>query len=94
MDRLPPSGAAAGGRTELPRLGTRSASAGTGTTIVALHRAVDLARAHPDARAFLTTFSTELADGLPTRLTKRIANEPKIAERLEVGSMGEVGGRL
>ena len=71
-----------------------SGSAGTGKTIVALHRAVHLARAQPDARVLLTTFSTALADALRTRLMRLIANEPKIAERLEVGSMGEIGRRL
>ena len=71
-----------------------SGSAGTGKTIVALHRAVHLARAHPDARVLLTTFSTALADALRTRLMRLIANEPKIAERLEVGSMDEIGRRL
>ncbi len=71
-----------------------SGSAGTGKTIVALHRAVHLARTHPDARVLLTTFSTALADALRTRLTKLIAHEPKIAERLEVGSMGDIGRRL
>ena len=71
-----------------------SGSAGTGKTIVALHRAVHLARAHPDARVLLTTFSTALANALRTRLMRLIANEPKIAERLEVGSMSEVGRRL
>jgi hypothetical protein len=34
-----------------------SGSAGTGKTIVALHRAADLARKHPDARGLLTTFT-------------------------------------
>ena len=34
-----------------------SGSAGTGKTIVALHRAVHLARVHRDARVLLTTFS-------------------------------------
>ena len=57
-----------------------SGSAGTGKTIVALHRAVHLARTHPDARVLLTTFSTALADALRTRLTKLVASEPKIAE--------------
>jgi superfamily I DNA/RNA helicase len=71
-----------------------SGSAGTGKTIVALHRAVHLARTNPDARVLLTTFSTALADALRTRLTKLIAHEPKIAERLEVGSMGDIGRRL
>ena len=71
-----------------------SGSAGTGKTIVALHRAVHLARAHPDARVLLTTFSTALADALRTRLIRLVANEPKIAERLEVGSLDEIGRRL
>ena len=71
-----------------------SGSAGTGKTIVALHRAVHLARTHPDARVLLTTFSTALADALLARLTKLIAHEPKIAERLEVGSMADIGRRL
>ena len=71
-----------------------SGSAGTGKTIVALHRAVHLARAHPDARVLLTTFSKALADALRTRLMRLIASEPKIAERLEVGSMGDIGRRL
>ncbi len=34
-----------------------SGSAGTGKTIVALHRAVHLARKHSDSRILLTTFS-------------------------------------
>lgn len=38
-----------------------SGSAGTGKTIVALHRAAHLARAHPNARVLLTTFSDTLA---------------------------------
>ena len=38
-----------------------SGSAGTGKTIVALHRAVYLARSNPDARVLLTTFSDTLA---------------------------------
>lgn len=34
-----------------------SGSAGTGKTIVALHRAAHLARTHPQVRVLLTTFS-------------------------------------
>ena len=37
-------------------------SAGTGKTIVALHRAAFLARSNPDARVLLTTFSDTLAN--------------------------------
>ena len=43
-----------------------SGSAGTGKTIVALHRAAHLARTHPDARVLLTTFSETLAS-MPRR---------------------------
>ena len=69
-------------------------SAGTGKSIVALHRAVHLARANPDARVLLATFSKTLADVLRTRLLRLISNEPKIAERLEVHSMSGIGRRL
>ena len=41
-----------------------SGSAGTGKTVVALHRAAHLARTHPDARVLLTTFSDTLASAL------------------------------
>src|SRR5207247_9724554 len=43
-------------------------SAGTGKTIVALHRAVVLAGANPDARVPLTTFPGTLADAAPVEL--------------------------
>ncbi|MYC67552.1 MAG: AAA family ATPase [Acidobacteriia bacterium] len=71
-----------------------SGSAGTGKTIVALHRAVHLARAHPESRVLLATFSDALAGALQTRLRRLIGNEPKIAERLEVHSMSDIGRRL
>ncbi len=71
-----------------------SGSAGTGKTIVALHRAVFLARANPNARVLLTTFSHILANALRTRLRRLISNEPQLAERLEVHSMNAIGGRL
>ncbi len=71
-----------------------SGSAGTGKTIVALHRAVYLARAHPERRVLLATFSDALAAALRTRLRRLIGNEPKIAERLEVHSVSGIGRRL
>lgn len=40
-------------------------SAGTGKTVVALHRAVRLAAEATDGRVLLTTFSADLARGLP-----------------------------
>jgi UvrD/REP helicase N-terminal domain len=48
-----------------------SGSAGTGKTIVALHRAAYLARTYPDARILLTTFSDTLANAL--RIMLRLA---------------------
>ncbi len=71
-----------------------SGSAGTGKTIVALHRAVFLARANPDARVLLTTFSNTLANALRSKLRGLISNEPRLAERLEVHSMDAIGLRL
>jgi len=69
-------------------------SAGTGKTIVALHRAVFLARSNPDARVLLTTFSETLANALRTKLRRLISNEPRIGERLEVYAMNAIGQRL
>jgi mRNA-degrading endonuclease RelE of RelBE toxin-antitoxin system len=69
-------------------------SAGTGKTIVALHRAVFLVRANPDARVLLTTFSDTLANALRMNLRRLISNEPRLGERLEVHSMDAIGRRL
>ena len=71
-----------------------SGSAGTGKTIVALHRAVFLVRSHPDCRVLLTTFSETLANALRTRLRRLISNQPRLAERLEVHAMNAIGERL
>jgi superfamily I DNA/RNA helicase len=69
-------------------------SAGTGKTIVALHRAVHLARRHPDARVLLASFSDPLAHALQTRLRRLVANEPRIAERVEVYALEALGVHL
>ena len=71
-----------------------SGSAGTGKTVVALHRAVFLARTHPDARILLTTFSDPLANALRTQLRRLISNEPRLAEQVEVHSIQAIGRRL
>lgn len=71
-----------------------SGSAGTGKTLVAIHRAVHLARANPDARVLLTTFSDALANSLRAKLRLLISNEPRVGERLEVHSMDAIGRRL
>ena len=71
-----------------------SGSAGTGKTVVALHRAVHLARSNPEARVLLATFSDTLARALHTKLRRLIGNEPRLGERLEVQAMDEVRERL
>ena len=71
-----------------------SGSAGTGKTIVALHRAAFLARGNPRERVLLTTFSDALASALQTKLRRLISNEPRLGERLEVHSMNAIGQRL
>ena len=71
-----------------------SGSAGTGKTVVALHRAAHLARTHPDARVLLTTFSDTLASALHTQLKRLVSSEPKLAERIDVHSLNAIGLRL
>jgi len=71
-----------------------SGSAGTGKTIVALHRAAHLARRTPDARVLLTTFSDTLANALRTKLRRLLGNEPRLAERIDVCSIEAIGMRL
>jgi len=71
-----------------------SGSAGTGKTIVALHRAVQLARSYPDSRVLLTTFSDTLANALRAKLRILISNEPRLGERLEVYPIDAIGEQL
>lgn len=71
-----------------------SGTAGTGKTIVALHRAVHLAKSYADSRVLLATFSETLANALRTRLRRLIGSTPRLGERIEVCSMSSVGRRL
>jgi superfamily I DNA/RNA helicase len=71
-----------------------SGTAGTGKTIVAIHRAAHLARTHRDARVLLTTFSVPLANALHTKLRLLLTSEPRLGERIEVYSMDAIGRRL
>ncbi|MDI6451742.1 3'-5' exonuclease [Anaerobaca lacustris] len=71
-----------------------SGSAGTGKTVVALHRAVFLAKTYSDARVLLTTFSDTLADALRWKLRMLVGNEPRLFERIEIHSVEDVGRRL
>ncbi len=71
-----------------------SGSAGTGKTIVALHRAAHLARTQPDTRVLLTTFSDTLANALQVKLRRLLGSEPRLAERIDVHSLNALGLRL
>lgn len=69
-------------------------SAGTGKTVVALHRAAHLARTNPDARILLTTLSDPLAHALRNKLNCLLAHEPKLAERIDVRALSAQAQRL
>jgi mRNA-degrading endonuclease RelE of RelBE toxin-antitoxin system len=69
-------------------------SAGTGKTIVAIHRAAQLARRNPDSRVLLTTFSDTLANALQRMLKRLLSGEPRLAERIDVYSLNAIGLRL
>jgi len=69
-------------------------SAGTGKTVVALHRAVYLANTSPDSRVLLTTFSEALASALRLKLSRLIGTEPRLRERIDVDPLDTVARRL
>ena len=69
-------------------------SAGTGKTVVALHRAVRLAHANPNARILLTTFSQPLAAALQRRLAALAVAAPSILPRITVASFETVADEL
>ncbi|MDR3176365.1 MAG: UvrD-helicase domain-containing protein [Desulfovibrio sp.] len=69
-------------------------SAGTGKTVVALHRAAYLARTYPDARILLTTLSDPLANALQSKINCLLAHEPKLAERIDLCSLESLAKHL
>lgn len=62
-----------------------SGGAGTGKTVVLLHRARALARRSPDARIVLTTFTTNLAEALGDSL---IQLDPRVPQAKTLGKPG------
>jgi hypothetical protein len=64
-------------------------SAGTGKTIVALHRAVHLAQRYQTARVLLTTFSDPLADALERKLAILTETTPDLRERVAVRTLDD-----
>ena len=67
-----------------------SGSAGTGKTVVALHRAAYLAKTNPDARVLLTTFSDALANQLQTKLRVLMSSETDAVDKVAVQSLDAV----
>src|SRR5208282_4946168 len=69
-------------------------SAGTGKTVVALHRAVRLAKTSPDARVLLATFSDPLAGSLATKVRLLAGPETSVIPRVRVASLPGVAAEL
>lgn len=67
-------------------------TAGTGKTVVALHRAVRMAEAHPQARVLLTTFSESLVANLETKLD-RLVSDPAVRGRIDVDTLASAANK-
>lgn len=65
-------------------------SAGTGKTVVAMHRAVALAKRYSGAKVLLTTFSTALADLLQIKMARLVGETSDLAKRIEVRSLPDL----
>ncbi len=71
-----------------------SGSAGTGKTVVALHRAARLAREKPDGRVLLTTFSQPLANALARKLAVLLGPDSPVLRRITVAPYRSVADEL
>lgn len=69
-------------------------SAGTGKTVVALHRAVRAIREDPAARVLLTTFSEPLASALRSKLDVLAGPDPSIVPKITVLSFHGLAAEL
>ena len=69
-------------------------SAGTGKTVVALHRAAFLTRSNPGSRILLTTFSDTLANLLRAKLQLLVPQATQTERRISVDSLDAVALRL
>ncbi len=69
-------------------------SAGTGKTIVAIHRAVRLAREHPDARILLASFSQPLADAMGRKLLVLAPETGGIVPRITTASFHGIAEQM
>ena len=71
-----------------------SGSAGTGKTVVALHRAARLAQLSPDSRVLLTTFSQPLANALDRKLKVLLGEGSPVLRRVTVAPYRSVADEL
>ena len=69
-------------------------SAGTGKTIVAIHRAVRLARENPEARILLASFSQPLADAMAGKLLVLAPETGGIVPRITTASFRGIAEQL
>ena len=68
--------------------------AGTGKTIVALHRAAHLARKNPDANILLTSILYPLIEDLSKRMDLLVGHDPDVRQRITVRSLTDVAQDL
>ncbi|SHO61169.1 UvrD/REP helicase N-terminal domain-containing protein [Pseudoxanthobacter soli DSM 19599] len=69
-------------------------SAGTGKTVVAIHRAVRLARENPDARVLLTSFSDPLAAELARKVLVLAPETGGLVPRITTASFTDIAGQM
>lgn len=69
-------------------------SAGTGKTVVALHRAARAVSNDPAARVLLTTFSRPLANALRPKLDLLLLGQPEALRRVTVASFEDIASEL
>ncbi len=69
-------------------------SAGTGKTVIAIHRAVHIVRENENIRVLITTFSKPLVNLIVDKLKCMLAGEPELFERIDVLTINELGKKL
>lgn len=69
-------------------------TAGTGKTIVALHRAARAVREDAQARVLLTSFSRPLANALRAKLAILLADDPGKLDRVSIASFEDAASQL
>lgn len=69
-------------------------SAGTGKTVVALHRVRHILESDPDARVLLTTFSRPLADSLAGKLATLVGEGSSLLDRVTIGAFDDIASEL